>query len=159
MRISLGATRWHIVRQLLVESILLGCIAGLVGLALSYVGVRMFDDAVSSVQKPYWIHFTMDATVFAFLAGICILTGILFGLAPALHVSRANVNDLLKEGGRSGGTAARSRRFSSVMVVAEVAFTIVLLVAAGLMVRSYLKLHTMELGFDSQNLYGGTIML
>ena len=159
MRMSLGATRWHIVRQLLVESILLGCVAGLVGLALSYIGVRLFDDAVSSVQKPYWIHFTMDATVFAFLAGICILTGVLFGLAPALHVSRTNVNDLLKEGGRSGATGARSRRFSSVMVVAEVAFTIVLLVAAGLMVRSYLKLHTMELGFDSQNLFGGVIML
>ena len=159
MRISLGATRWHIVRQLLVESILLGCVAGLVGLGLSYIGVRLFDDAVSSVQKPYWIHFTMDATVFAFLAGICILTGVLFGIAPALHVSRTNVNDLLKEGGRSGGTGARSRRFSGVMVVAEVAFTIVLLVAAGLMVRSYLKLQTMELGFDSRNLFGGVIML
>jgi putative ABC transport system permease protein len=159
MRMSLGATRWHIVRQLLVESILLGCVAGAVGLALSYIGVRLFDDAVSSVQKPYWIHFTMDGTVFAFLAGICILTGVLFGLAPALHVSRTNVNDLLKEGGRGGGTGARARRFSGLIVVAEVAVTIVLLVAAGLMVRSYLKLQTMELGFDSRNLFAGVIML
>lgn len=159
MRISLGATRWRIVRQLLVESILLGCIAGMVGLGLSYIGVRLFDDAVSSVQKPYWIHFTMDATVFAFLAGICLLTGVLFGLAPALQVSRTTVNELLKEGGRRGGPGLRARRFSSIMVVAEVAFTIVLLVAAGLMVRSYLKLQTMELGFDSRNLYGGVIML
>jgi putative ABC transport system permease protein len=159
LRVSLGATRWRIVRQVLVESILLGCLAGTVGLALSYVGVRLFDQAVSSVQKPYWIQFTMDATVFAFLAAICVLTGLLFGLAPALQVSRANVNELLKEGGRSGGAGARSRRFSSLMVVAEVAFTIVLLVAAGLMVRSYMKLQTMELGFDSRNLLGGVITL
>ncbi len=159
LRVSLGATRWAIVRQLLVESILLGCLAGIAGLALSYVGVRLFDQAVSSVQKPYWIHFTMDATVFAFLAGICLLTGLLFGLAPSLQVSRANMNELLKEAGRSGSAGARSRRFSSVMVVAEVAFTIVLLVGAGLMVRSYMKLQTMELGFDSRNLLGAVITL
>ncbi len=159
LRVSLGATRWRIVRQLLVESILLGCIAGLFGLALSYLGVRLFDDAVSTVPKPYWIAFTMDATVFAFLAAVCLLTGVLFGLAPALQVSRANMAELLKEGGRSGGTAQRSRRFTSVMVVAEVALTIVLLVAAGLMVRSYMKLQAFELGFNTNNLLGGVIQL
>jgi putative ABC transport system permease protein len=159
LRISIGATRWRIVRQLLVESVLLGCIAGLFGLALSYVGVRMFDQAVRSINKPYWIQFTMDGTVLAFLAGVCVLTGVLFGLAPALQVSRANMTELLKEGGRSGGVAARSRRFTSVMVVAEVAFTIVLLVAAGLMVRSYMKVQSLEMGFAADNLLGGAIML
>jgi len=159
LRISLGATRWRIVRQLLVESVLLGCLAGVAGLGLSVVGVRLFDEAVRTVQKPYWIHFTMDATVFSFLAGICVLTGVLFGLAPALHVSRANVTDLLKEGGRTGGAGIRSRRFSSVMVVSEVALTIVLLVAAGLMVRSFLKLQTLEIGFDTRNILGGAMML
>jgi putative ABC transport system permease protein len=159
LRVSIGATRWRIVRQLLVESILLGLVAGLAGLALSYVGVRLFDDAVSNVQKPYWIKFTMDGTVFAFLAGICVATGILFGLAPALQVSRTNMAELLKEGGRSGGTAARSRRFASTMVVAEVALTIVLLVAAGLMVRSYMKMASLELGFNTDNLLGGAIAL
>jgi putative ABC transport system permease protein len=159
LRVSIGATRWRIVRQLLVESVLLGCIAGLVGLALSYVGVTLFDDAVSSVQKPYWIKFTMDGTVFAFLAGICLATGVLFGLAPALQVSRTNMAELLKESGRSGGAAARSRHFASTMVVAEVALTIVLLVAAGLMVRSYMKMASLELGFNTDNLLGGVIAL
>jgi len=159
LRVSLGATRWRVVRQLLVESVLLGCVAGIFGLGISIVGVRLFDQALRSVNKPYWIQFTMDATVFAFLAGICVLTGILFGLAPALQVSRANVNELLKEGGRSGGSGVRARRFSSAMVVAEVALTIVLLVAAGLMVRSYMKLQALEMGFDSRNVLGGSIAL
>jgi putative ABC transport system permease protein len=159
LRISLGATRWRIMRQLLVESVMLGCIAGVFGLGLSVIGVRLFDQAVRSVNKPFWIHFTMDATVFAFLAGVCVLTGILFGLAPALQVSRANVNELLKEGGRTGSTGIRSRRFSSVMVVSEVALTIVLLAAAGLMVRSFIKLQTLELGFETRNTLGGSITL
>ena len=159
LRVSIGATRWRIVRQLLVESVLLGCIAGVLGLGLSYVGVRMFDEAVRPIQKPYWIEFTMDGTVFAFLAAICVLTGVLFGLAPALQVSRANMTELLKEGGRSGGAARRSRRFTTAMVVAEVAFTIVLLVAAGLMVRSYLKLQGMQIGFDTSNLLAGSVVL
>ena len=159
LRVAIGATRWRIIRQLLVESLLLGLVAGLFGLALSYVGVGLFDRAVSSVPKPYWIAFTMDARVYAFLAAVCILTGILFGLAPALQVSRANMTELLKEGGRGGGTAARSRSFTSAMVVAEVALTIVLLVAAGLMVRSYVKLERLELGFNTDNVLGGVIQL
>jgi putative ABC transport system permease protein len=129
------------------------------GLGLSYVGVRLFDRAVSTVAKPYWIQFTIDGTVLAFLAAVCVATGVLFGLAPALHVSRANVNELLKEGGRTGASGGRVQRFSGVMVVAEVALTIMLLVAAGLMVRSYLKLQSIELGFDARNLVGGSIML
>ncbi|MGH9347254.1 MAG: ABC transporter permease [Vicinamibacterales bacterium] len=159
LRMAIGATRARVVRQLLVESLLVGCVAGLAGLALSFVGVRLFDEAVSRVQKPYWIVFTMDGTVFAFLAGVCLLTGILFGLAPALQVSGAHAVDLLKEGGRGGAGAARSRRLTSAMVVAEVALTIVLLVAAGLMVRSYLKIEALELGFDTTNLVGGAIQL
>lgn len=159
VRVSLGATRWQIVRQLLIESVLLGFVAGAVGLVLSYVGVQLFDRAIADVGKPYWIEFTMDATVFAFLGGICVLTGVLFGLAPALHVSRANMNELLKEGGRSGGIGVRLRRFSSVMVVAEVALTIVVLVGAGLMVRSFLNLYSLELGFETRNLLGATTTL
>jgi putative ABC transport system permease protein len=159
LRVSMGATRWRIVRQLLVESILLGCIAGAFGLAVSWVGVRMFEDAVRDVGKPYWIVFTMDATVFAFLAGVCLLTGVLFGLAPALQVSRGNTVELLKEGGRSGGQGYRASRFSSAMVVAEVALTIVLLVGAGLMVRSFANVRSTEYGFDMTRLVGAVTQL
>lgn len=152
VRIALGATRWTIVRQLLVESILLGCIGGVVGLGLATIGVRLFDAAVRDVGKPYWIVFSMDYTVFGFFAAICVLTGILFGLAPALQVSRTNVNDVLKEGGRGNAGGTRARWLSSTMVVAELALTLVLLVGAGLMVRSFLKLYTLDLGIRTDHL-------
>jgi predicted permease len=159
VRVSLGATRWQLVRQLLVESVLLGCLAGGFGLLLSIVGVQLFDRAVTDVGKPYWIVFTMDATVFAFLAAICVATGILFGFAPALQISRTNVNELLKETGRSGGTGIRARRLASAMVVFEVALTIVLLVGAGLMVRSFFKLYSMDLGFRAERLVTSRMVL
>ena len=152
VRLALGASRWRIVRQLLLESILLGSLGGLLGLGLSVVGVRLFDAATQDVGRPYWIQFSMDARVFLFLAGLCILTGIVFGLAPALQISKANVSATLNEGGRSGGPGVRARRFSSSMVVVQLALTIVLLVGAGLMVRSFLKIYSMDIGIRTDRL-------
>ena len=80
VRVSLGASRWRIVRQLLVESLLLSVLSGILGLALSTVGIRMFDRATTGVGKPYWMTFTMDGIVFAFVAVICLGTG-----APSRH--------------------------------------------------------------------------
>ncbi len=157
VRIAMGATRWRVVRQLLIESVLLGVIGGLIGLALAQVGVRAFDAAVADTGKPYWIVFTMDYIVFGFLAAICVLTGVLFGLAPALHVSRTNVNDVLKEGGRGNAGGGRTRWLTGTMVVVEIALTLVLLVGAGLMVRSFLNLHRMDIGIKTNGLM--TMML
>ncbi len=157
VRIAMGATRWRVVRQLLIESVLLGVIGGLLGLGLAYVGVRAFDAAVVDTGKPYWIVFAMDYTVFGFLAAICVLTGVLFGIAPALHVSRTNVNDVLKEGGRGNAGGGRTRWLTSTMVVVEVALTLVLLVGAGLMVRSFLNLYRMDIGIKTERLM--TMML
>ena len=159
VRIALGATRWRVIRQLLVESIVLGFIGGGLGLLLALVGVRLFDAAVQDVGKPYWIVFTMDYVVFGFLAGICVLTGVLFGLAPALQVSKTNVNEVLKEGGRGTSGGRRARWFSSTMVVVELALTIVLLVGAGLMIRSFLKLYTADIGIDPRHLMSMQIRL
>ncbi|MEO8076139.1 MAG: ABC transporter permease, partial [Acidobacteriota bacterium] len=152
VRIALGASRARIIRQLLVESILLSFLGGGFGLALSLVGVRLFDRAVADVGKPYWIQFTMDTTVFAFLVAVCAATGIVFGLAPALHVSRTNLNDILKEGGRGNPGGRRARWMTGSMVVAELALTLVLLVGAGLMVRSFFKLYTLDTGVDTSRL-------
>jgi putative ABC transport system permease protein len=147
VRIALGASRWRVVRQLLVESILLGFIGGAIGLLLALGGVKAFDVAVSGeTGKPYWIQFTMDWVVLGFIGGICVLTGILFGLAPALQVSRTSVNEVLKEGGRGNSGGRRTQWMSSIMVVVEIALTIVLLVGAGLMTRSFLKLYSQDLG-------------
>ncbi|HYT76285.1 MAG TPA: ABC transporter permease, partial [Vicinamibacterales bacterium] len=152
VRIALGATRWRIVRQLLIESIVLGFMGGAIGLLLASGGVKLFDMAVQDVGKPYWIVFKMDGLVFAFIAAICIVTGILFGLAPALQVSRTNVNEILKEGGRGNAGSQRSRWMTGTMVVLELALTLVLLVGAGLMVRSFLKLYTLDLGIRTDHL-------
>jgi putative ABC transport system permease protein len=152
VRISLGATRWRIVRQLLVESVLLSIVSGIFGLGLAYVGVRLFDAATQDVGKPYWIQFTMDAQVLAFFAAVCLGTGIVFGLAPALHVSKTDLNEVLKEGGRSGSSGVRARRWTSVLIVAELALTMVLLAGAGLMMRSFLTLYRLDVGVETTHL-------
>jgi len=152
VRVSVGATRWRIVRQLLVESVLLSVVSGLLGLALASVGVRMFDAATQDVGKPYWIKFTIDAQVFAFFAAVCLGTGIVFGLAPALHVSKTDLNEVLKEGGRSGSSGIRARRWTSVLIVAELALTLVLLAGAGLMMRSFLTLYRLDVGVETSQL-------
>ena len=152
VRMSLGATRWRIVRQLLVESVLLSIISGLLGLGLAYVGVRLFDAATQDVGKPYWIQFTMDGQVLAFFAAICLGTGIVFGLAPALHVSKTDLNEVLKEGGRSGSSGVRARRWTSVLIVVELALTLVLLSGAGLMMRSFLNLYRLDVGIETAQL-------
>jgi putative ABC transport system permease protein len=159
VRFALGASRARIVRQLLVESVLLACIGGLFGLALAHFSVKLFDAAVANVGKPYWIVFTFDPTVFGYFAAICLTTGIVFGLAPALQVSRTNMNDVLKEGGRGNAGAVRARRLTSVMVVAEIALTIVLLVGAGLMIRSFLKLYSLNIGVDISHMLTMTVQL
>jgi len=152
VRISLGASRWRIVRQLLVESVLLSIVSGLLGLALAYVGVRLFDAATQDVGKPYWIQFTMDGQVFAFFAAICLGTGIVFGLAPALHVSKTDLNEVLKEGGRAGSSGMRARRWTGALIVTELALTLVLLAGAGLMMRSFVNLYRMDVGIETSQL-------
>ncbi|MPY90955.1 MAG: FtsX-like permease family protein [Luteitalea sp.] len=152
VRVALGASRWRIIRQLLAESVSLASLGGAVGLGLAAIGVRLFDRAVSDTGKPYWIVFSMDWIVFAFLAAVCIATGIIFGLAPAFQVSRTNVNEVLKEGGRGQAGGVRARRFTSTMVVFQIALTLVLLAGAGLMVRSFFKLYRLDLGVDGTSL-------
>src|SRR3954451_20260678 len=153
VRVSLGASRWRIVRQLLVESILLSTISGILGLALALGGIRVFDAAVADQGKPYWMTFTIDPIVVVFLMVICVGTAILFGLAPALHVSKTDVNEVMKEGGgRSGTSGLRARRWTGALIVAEVVLTLVLLAGSGFMMRSFLTLYRMDIGFDSSHL-------
>ncbi len=152
VRISLGATRWRVIRQLLIESILLAVISGAIGLALSFAGIRMFDQATQDVGRPYWIQFTMDRSVFAYLAAICLGTGVLFGLAPALHISKTDVNEVLKEGGRSGTAGVRARRWTGALMVGELALTVVLLAGAAFMMRNFVTMYSLDLGIDTSRL-------
>jgi predicted permease len=152
IRGALGASRWRIVQQLLVESILLSMIGALLGFGLSVACVHAFDLAVSAVDKPYWIKFTTDWTVFAFIAGITMATGILFGIVPAIYVSRTNVNQRLKEGTRSAGSSLRARFFSAGLVVVEMALAMILLAGAGVLIRSFLNLQEMQSGVNTDRL-------
>ena len=152
VRFAMGASRWRVVRQLLVESVVLGFLGGVFGLLLSFAGVRAFDAAVSDVGKPYWIQFTTDWTVIGYLAAICVLTGVLFGIAPALQVSRTSVNEVLKEGGRGNSSGRRARWMSGTMVVVEIALTIILLTGAGVMTKSFLNLYRDDIGIKTDYL-------
>jgi putative ABC transport system permease protein len=152
VRTALGAGRGRIVRQLLIESVMLACIGGVLGLALSAAGVRMFDAATADVGKPYWIVFSLDWSVMGYLAAICLATGVIFGLAPALQVSKSNLTDLMKEGGRGTAGGARARWLTSSLVVVELTLTLALLTGAGLMARSFLKLYSLDVGVETDHL-------
>jgi putative ABC transport system permease protein len=152
VRSALGATRWRIVRQLLAESVLLAMIGGVGGFLFAIAGVRWFDRATTDVGKPYWMTFTFDPVVFAYIGAICLAAGILAGLAPSLHVSKTDLNEVLKESGRSGMGGARASRWTATFVVSELILTLVLLSGAGFMVRSFLGSYTMNIGMDTAHL-------
>jgi putative ABC transport system permease protein len=135
IRTALGASRWRVVRQLLIESVLLSTLGGILGLSLALFGVHWFDLATRDVGKPYWIQFSMDYSVFGYFAALCIASGLLFGIAPALHSSRVELNEALKEGARSVGKP-HGARFSAVLVVFQFVVTLVLLSGAGVFVHS-----------------------
>jgi putative ABC transport system permease protein len=149
VRASIGGSRVRIARQLLTESVLLALIGGALGLGLSYWGVALMMSLV-----PEWFlsvgNVAIDGTVLGFTLGLSALTGILFGLAPAIRVSGLDLNRVLKEGGdRSGG----SRQLGgNLLVMGEVALTMVLLVGAGLMINSFIRLSQVDIGFDRSHL-------
>src|SRR5207247_1730130 len=152
VRVSLGATRGRVVRQLLLENLLLASVSGLIGFASAVVAVRWCDANMQDIGRPSWMAFTIDARVVAFLVLVCGMTALLFGLAPALYISKTKVSDVLKEGGRSASGWPRARRWTTALVVAELALTLVLLSGAGFMMRSFLNLYRMDIGMDTSHL-------
>jgi putative ABC transport system permease protein len=151
VRTALGASRFRIIRQLLTESIILAVISGTVGLLLAMWGVDVLRRASLDII-PTTADISLDRTVLFFTLGVSLLTGILFGLAPALQASKPELNEALKEGGRSGAEASARSRVRSLLVVAEVALSLMLLVGAGLLVRSFVQLLRTDPGFEPRNL-------
>lgn len=147
IRVSLGATRRRILRQLLTESVLLAVLGGVLGLALAYWGVQA-TLALSADTLPRMDTVQVDARVFAFGLLLSLATVLLFGLLPALRTARTDPQSRLRAG--RGGIGAGSPRLRSALVVAEVGFAFMLLIGAGLMARSFLELRSVDPGFDAE---------
>ena len=150
IRSALGASRFRVVRQLLTESILLSLAGGLLGLMLA---VWWSDLLVSLGKKdiPRAFQVGLDWRVLGFTLGVSILTGIIFGLVPAIHSAKTQLTETLKEGGRGSGEGARRNRIRGVLVVGELAIAVILLVGAGLLIQSLWRLRQVSPGFSSQN--------
>ena len=134
--VRIAISRWRVVRQLLMESLLLSAAGGILGLGLAAFGIRWFDRSTVAI-RPYWIQFTTDYTVLGYFAALCILSALLFGTVPALRSSRPDLNEIMNEGGRSVGRR-RGGWLSFALVVFQFALTLVLLSGAGIFVRSLL---------------------
>jgi putative ABC transport system permease protein len=153
-RAALGASRWHIIRQLLAESLLLSVSGGLLGLFLGYASVRLLLTInIGGLPRLGEDGSTvaLDMRVLLFTLGVSMLTGILFGLVPAASASRPNLVARLNESGGRTGTGFRSVSFRSVLVVTEIALALVLVIGSTLLIRTYLKLQAVDPGFDTHN--------
>ena len=152
IRVALGAGRWRIIRQLLIESLMLSTAGGGIGWVLAIWGIRTFDAAVIPTGKPAALDFSMDARAFLYLAAITIGTGLIFGLAPALRLSKLDINTALKDGGRGSSGAGRGKYLSGLLVVTEMALAVILMSGAGLMIRSILHAYRSDLGIQTTNI-------
>ena len=150
VRTALGASRLRIIRQLLTESLLLSIIGGVFGFGLSVWLTRLLV-AVSPANSPRFEEIGIDSRVFLFTLGITLLTGLVFGVAPALQTSRLDLNENLKESGRRGAGGERHNRLGSLLIVSEVALSFMLLVGAGLLVKSFMRIRDVSPGFNPNN--------
>ncbi len=151
LRAALGASRWRVIRQLLTESLALAAMGGACGWLLAVWGVDLLV-AISPESIPRLHEIGVDRQVLGFTLLISLATGIIFGLAPALMASRTGLNEALKEGGSSATAGASRGRIRGFLVVSEVALALLVLVGAGLLVRSFVRLHAVDPGFQPENL-------
>ena len=158
VRVALGARRWRLIRQFLTESVLLSTLGGLVGLAIAYGGLVLLKAFIpENISQAREI--SMDLKVLGFTFLVSVATGLIFGLAPAVQAARFNQIDTLKEGGRDAATGGSGKRLRGLLVVAEVAISLVLLIGAGLLINSFLRLRNVDPGFRADNLLTMKIVL
>jgi putative ABC transport system permease protein len=151
IRASLGAGRWRLVRQFLSENIILSVAGGVLGIALGYLTMAALKAAIPPYSFPREANISLDGRVLIFALCLSLFTGILFGLAPALHATRLNLASSMKESGRGTGAGRAGQRARSTLVVAEMALAFVLLTGAGLLIRSFFAMQNVDTGFDSTN--------
>ncbi|HEY0101098.1 MAG TPA: ABC transporter permease [Pyrinomonadaceae bacterium] len=162
IRMALGASRFRLVRQLLTESVLIALIGGALGLLVAVWGIDLMRVGIPSSLSRYlpgWKNVGIDAQVFWFTLGVSILTGIIFGLAPALQATKTDFNEALKDGGRTSGGGFNRNRLRGVLIVAEVAISLTLLIGAGLMIKSFYEILKVEPGFKSDSVLVADVAL
>jgi putative ABC transport system permease protein len=158
IRASLGAGRGRIVVQLLVESLLISLLGAVLGVLLARWGIQVFNSVISVTKPPFFIRIAVDPAALVFTLGVTLLAALFSGLLPALQASRTDVGEVLKDEGR-GSSSLRLGRLSRLVVIGEVAFSCLLLVGAGLMIRSVVAIRNVDLGFDPANLLTARIAL
>jgi predicted permease len=159
VRASLGASRRQLVRQLLMESAVLAALGGVTGLALSLAGVRVLQTAIPENALPYWMTFTMDGRAFAVLCGACLATVFVFGLAPAIHVTKTDIGLVMKDGRRTATAGVRARRWTTAFLTAEFGLSMVLLAALVMSVRLSRSAERAALVFNPANAITTSIAL
>ena len=161
VRASIGASRMRLIRLLLTENLVLAALGGALGLLLAFALVRLLV-ALGPTNIPRLTELDalpLDGWVLGFTLGVSLLAGIISGLAPASHASKLDLNEMLKEGGKGALSSARGARLRSMFIVAQIALALALLIGAGLMIRSFLRLQTTDPGFDPRNLLTMRLLL
>ncbi|HUK14941.1 MAG TPA: ABC transporter permease [Bryobacteraceae bacterium] len=155
VRLSLGAGRWRIVRQMLTESVLLSVVGGVLGLFVAFAGIRMITWLIANGRENFTLHAALNWPVLAFTFGLAVVAGMLFGLAPAIQATKVDFTPALKES-RALGAAASGHRFrprlGHVLIVAQIAVSLLLVIGAGLFVRTLANLHSIDVGFNRENI-------
>jgi putative ABC transport system permease protein len=152
VRASLGASRWSLIRQFLTENIILSLLGGLAGIAVGYLLMRGILLMMPPFPFPREVEIAMDTRVLLFAIAVSVITGLLFGMAPALQATRPDLASSMKEEGRGSSGGVGRRRLRDSLIVAEVALAFVLLVVSGLIMRSFFGLMNVDSGFESTNL-------
>jgi predicted permease len=160
VRAAIGGGRFRVMLPFFAEALVLAVAGALVGMIIAYVGVGMFDSVTDSsvTGKPYWMTFTLDLPIFGFVVGLTLLTALAAGAAPALQVARADVNGILKDESRGSSSFAMGR-LSKILVIGEVALSCALLVGAGLMTKSIVKLSQRDYAFDPTTVFTSRVGL
>ena len=151
VRASLGASRWRLVRQVLTENVVISVGGGIVGVGVGYAMLKWIESLIPPYTLPPAVDIRMDVSVLLFTLTVAVVTGLLFGAAPAAQTTTASPFSALKEGGRGRTTGSMGRRVRGILVVAETALAFVLLVASGLLMRSFVKLLDIDTGFTATN--------
>jgi len=158
VRAALGAGRWRVVRQLLTESLLLSLVGGLLGLLLAWWGTAALVKLIPE-DLPRLAEIDIDRWVFGFMLLISVVTGVVFGLAPALQASKIELTEAMKDGARGAGVGGGRGRLRGALVVAEIAIALVVLIGAGLLLQTFRRLQQVDLGFDTHNILTATVEL